>query len=141
MGQFGSISEDHMIHGFSNIRCNIQKCLPFWAIFGLSAPWQLGKSKFWNWKKTLRDIIILHISSINDNHMIYGSWDMEHDKQNFLSFWTVFYPYGPRKLIFWKNDKNTWRYYFIHFILYFIHFTNLYHEWQSYDVWFLRYRV
>ena len=26
--------------------------------------------------------------------------------------------------------KNTWRYY---------HFTHVYHTWQSYDVWFLRY--
>ena len=32
---------------------------------------------------------------------------------------------------FWKNEKNTWRYYF----------THVYHKWQSYDVWFLRYVV
>ena len=42
------------------------------------------------------DIIILHMCTINDNHMMYGSWDMEHDEQNFLSFWTVFLPlYAP----------------------------------------------
>ena len=28
-------------------------------------------------KKTPRDIIILHICTINDNHMMYGSWDIE----------------------------------------------------------------
>ena len=31
-----------------------------------------------------------------------------------------------------KIWKNTWRYY---------HFTHVYHTWQSYDVWFLRYGV
>ena len=30
-----------------------------------------------------------------------------------------------------NNWKNTWRY----------HFTQVYHKWQSYDVWFLRYEV
>ena len=30
--------------------------------------------------------IILHMWTTNDDHMMYGSWDMEHDRQNFLSF-------------------------------------------------------
>ena len=47
-------------------------------------------------------------------------------------FFAFLHPYGPRKSKFWKNEKNTWRYY---------HFTNVYHKWQSYDVWFLRYGV
>ena len=41
-------------------------------------------------KKFPEDIIILHRCTINDNHMMYGSWDIECDGQNFLSFWTVF---------------------------------------------------
>ena len=41
-------------------------------------------------------------------------------------------PYGSRKSKFWKNEKSTWRYY---------HFTQVYHKWQSYDVWFLRYEA
>ena len=48
-----------------------------------------------------------------------------HDR--FLPFYQ---PYRSRKSKFWKNEKNPWRYY---------HFTNVYHKWQSYDVWFLRY--
>ena len=47
-------------------------------------------------------------------------------------FFALLPPYGPRKSKFWKNEKNTWRYY---------HFTNVYHKWQSYDVWFLRCEV
>ena len=46
-------------------------------------------------KKAPRDIIILHICTINDNHMMYGSWDKEHNRHNFLSFWTVFCPFTP----------------------------------------------
>ena len=36
----------------------------------------------------------------NDNHMMYSSWDMKHDRQNFLSFWTVFCHFTP--LATWK---------------------------------------
>ena len=46
-------------------------------------------------KKTPRDIIILHMCTINDSHMMYGSWDMECNRQNFLSFWTIFCPFTP----------------------------------------------
>ena len=47
------------------------------------------------WEKTPGYIIILHMCTINDNHMMYGSWDMEHDRHNFLSFSTVFCPFTP----------------------------------------------
>ena len=33
--------------------------------------------------------------TINDNHMMYGFWDMGHGRQNFLSFWTFFCPFTP----------------------------------------------
>ena len=101
-------------------------------IFALSAPWQPGKSKLWKNKKTPGDTIILHICTINDNHMMYGSWDMKHDGQNCFSFWTIFCPFIPlttQKSKFWKNEKNTWRYY---------HFTHLHHKRQSHDARFLR---
>ena len=41
-------------------------------------------------------------------------------------------PLWATKSKFLKNEKNTWRYY---------HFTNVFHKWQSYDVWFVRYGV
>ena len=31
----------------------------------------------------------------NDNHMMHGSWDTKCDRQNFLSFWAIFYPFIP----------------------------------------------
>ena len=36
------------------------------------------------WEKTPEDIIILHKCIINDSHMMYGSWDMKSNRQNFL---------------------------------------------------------
>ena len=47
-------------------------------------------------------------------------------------FFALLPPYAPRKSKFWKNEKNTWRYY---------HFTHVHHKWQSYDLWFLRYQL
>ena len=35
-------------------------------------------------KKLPRDIIILQMCTINDNHMMYCSWDMERDQHNFF---------------------------------------------------------
>ena len=66
---------------------------------------------------------------------MYGSLDIERNRQNFLSFWTGFCPFTylwTQKIKILKKWKNTWRYY---------HFTNVYHKWQSYDVWLLRYGV
>ena len=86
-------------------------------------------------KKTSGDIINLHMYTINDNHMMCGSWDMKLYRQNFLSFWTVFCPFSPltiRKIKILKNWKKALRYY---------PFTHVYHKWQSYDVWLLRYGV
>ena len=68
--------------------------LPFQA---LTTP----KIKILNMKITPGDII-LHIWTINGNHMKCGSWDVKHNIHNFLPFWTVFCPftphYGPKKL-------------------------------------------
>ena len=46
-------------------------------------------------KKKPGDIIILHLYTTNDNRMMYDSWDMERDRQNFFSFWTIFCPFTP----------------------------------------------
>ena len=46
----------------------------------------------------------------NDIHMMYGSWDMECDRQNFMSFWTIFCPTPlktqKKKKHFEKNKKE-----------------------------------
>ena len=61
-------------------------------------------------KKLSGNIIILHMCTINDNHMIYGSWDMERHRQNLLSFWTVFCPFTPlttRRIKILKKMRKT----------------------------------
>ena len=90
-----TINEDHMIHGSWNIRSNRQKFSTFWVIFCPFSPLTTWKLNILTLKKTPGDIIILHICTINDNHMMYGFWDMEHGRQNFLSFWTVCCPFTP----------------------------------------------
>ena len=53
------------------------------------------------------DIITLYLCTINDNHMMYASRDMECDRQNviFLSFWTVFCPLPPPPPNKLKNEN------------------------------------
>ena len=46
-------------------------------------------------KNLPKDIVILHRCNINDNHKMYGSSNTKHDRQNFLSFWTIFCPFTP----------------------------------------------
>ena len=59
----------------------------FFAILPPLTTWKIKILK--NWKKTPGDIIILHMCSISKNHVMFDSWDMEHEKQNFLSFWAI----------------------------------------------------
>ena len=79
-----------------------------WAIFCSLSPLTTPKIKILKLKKTLGEIIILHICTINDNHMTYGSWDMEHKDRIFCHsgpFFALFLFYGPRKSKFWKMKK------------------------------------
>ena len=60
-------------------------------------------------KKPPRDIIILHRCNISDNHMMYDSWAMKRDRQNFLSFWAIFCPFNSlttQKIKILKNWKQ-----------------------------------
>ena len=88
-----TINEDHVIYGSWNIRCSRQKLLSFWAIFCPFRPLTTWGKKILKFKKIPEDIIILHICTINKNHLMYGSWDIEHNRENFLSFWTGFCPF------------------------------------------------
>ena len=65
------------------------------SFFAFSPPKIPKNQNFEKMKKIAGDKIILEMSTINDNHMMYGSWDMEHERQNFLSFWTIFYLLTP----------------------------------------------
>ena len=67
-------------------------------------------------------------------NMIYSSWDMEQNilKLVILGHLLPFHPHKNPKIKILKNENICWRYH---------HFTHVYQKSQSYDVWFLRYRV
>ena len=48
---------------------------------------------WWTWKTTT------YKCTINDHHMVHGFWDIEHKRQNFLSFWTIFCFFYPSKIL------------------------------------------
>ena len=60
----------------------------------------LRNQHFEKTKKAPGVIIILHLGNTIGNYMMYGSWDIERNGQNFLSFWTNFCPF---------TILNTWK--------------------------------
>ena len=104
----------------------------FWAIFctftSLTA-WKMKISKKKMQKNPPRDIIILHNSNKNHDHMIYFSWDMARDGCNYFSFWAFFCLLPNPKNVNFKKWKKAWRY----------HFTQVYQKSWSYAILFLRY--
>ena len=77
-----TINEDHMIYGSWDIRQSRQSFCHFGLFLAL---WSSNNLKI-KWKKTPGGIIILHIcTTYDDNHMMYGFWDME-CQQNFFAF-------------------------------------------------------
>ena len=60
-------------------------------------------------KKASGGVIILHMCTKNQDHMIYPSWDVECDKQIFLSFWAMFCSFATLltpKIKIWKKHKK-----------------------------------
>ena len=100
---------DHMMYGSWDMvpdRCNCY--FSFWAIFALLLPLKPKKSKFSkNKKKIPEDMIILHMCAKNYDQMMYGSWDMLHDRRtdkqtNGQKKWHVEVGAPPKK----KQTKN-----------------------------------
>ena len=91
-----------------------QSFLSFWGNFcplTLLTTWKIKILKKWN-KNTWRYYhFTLKCIIDNDNHMMYGSWDMKRNRQKFLSFWAIFCPFTPLttqkiKILKKKNEKN-----------------------------------
>ena len=74
-------------------------------------------------KKLLADIIILHMCTINDNHIMYGSWDMECHGQDFFfildHFCPFTYPSNNPKINIFKKWKKVWIYHHNNNLLFF----------------------
>ena len=100
-----TINQDHMMYGCCNIK---YICAIFCPLTLLTT----HKIKILKKIKTPWDIIILHLCTTNKD-MMYGTWDIKHDRQ-FLSFWAIFCSFIPQKIKikqpgkskFWKNEKK-----------------------------------
>ena len=81
------INENHMMYDSWDMECDRQNFFSFWTIFcSFTSPLNNPKSQnFEKMKHIPRDIIILHKCTINDNHVIYGSCDINCNRQIFLS--------------------------------------------------------
>ena len=108
----------------------------FWAIFCPFTSLTTRKIKILKkWKKLLERSSFY---TCNKNHdlMMYASWDIERDRQNFLSFWASFCPFSPlttQKIkILKKWKKRLVRYH---------HFTQVYQKSWSDAILFLRHGV
>ena len=69
---------------------------------------------------------------VNDNHMMYGSWDMEHDRHNFFFILDHFLPFYPTSLTaqkFAKMKKTS-----------FLHICTI-NDNHMMHIWFLRQRT
>ena len=65
---------------------------PFFAILNPMGP---QSRNFEQMNKVLGDIIISQMCAINDNHMIYGFWDLEHDKARVFCHFEPFFAILP----------------------------------------------
>ena len=85
-------NHDHMMYASWDMEYKRPNFLSFWAIFCSFTPLLTPKIK--NWKKLQKtgDIILLHWCTINEVNIVYGSWDIRHNKQSFLLFWVIFCP-------------------------------------------------
>ena len=101
-------SHNHMMYGSWVMEWDRQFFVILNGLFSFYPPNNPKNQNFEKIKTTPGDIIILHRYNINDNHVMHGSWDMERDGQNCLSFWTFFLPFypQPKKSKFWKNKKK-----------------------------------
>ena len=66
----------------------------FFALFPILDPEKKNFEKIIK-KRKPGGIIILQMLTINGSHMIHGFSEMECNRQNVLSFWTVFCPFTP----------------------------------------------
>ena len=106
---------NHMMHAYSDMECDRHNFLSFQAIFCSFAPLLNPKIKIWKkCKKTPGDIILLHMCTINQDHMMHGSWDMKCNRQNFFVILGNFLPF------YCSRDMTLdWCNCYFHFWLYF----------------------
>ena len=78
---------DHVMYGYSDMECNRHNChfRPFFALLPHYWPQKLkfGKNVKKKKKKKTGYIKPFHMCIINQDHMMYGSWDMKYKTEFF----------------------------------------------------------
>ena len=76
------------MYGSWDMECDRQNFSHFGPSLPFYSPNNLKNDNFdeMKKKKAAWDIIILYMCTINENHMMYFSWDIKHERQTFLSF-------------------------------------------------------
>ena len=164
-------NHNHMMYASWDMECDRQNFLSFWVIFCSFTQLTLVHHKWqscdvcpfcpfnppslttWKikilkkWKKVYKDIIILHMCTINENHMMYGSWDTGCNRHDFSRFepFLPFHPLNNLENVYqksWSYDVYTsWDIIILHKCtkIMVIWSWSLYQKSWSDDVWFLRY--
>ena len=112
-----------------------QKLLSFWATFCPFSPLTTRKIKILKkWKKCLEISFYRCLPQMTITWCMVPEISSATDRIfcQFGPFFALLTLSQPKNSLFYKNEKSTWRYYY---------FTKVYHKWQSYDVWLLRYEV
>ena len=77
-------SDNHSDVGSWDMECDEQKFMSFSTFCAFLPSNNTWKIKILNKKNAWIYMFILHRRTINENHMMYGSWDMECDRQNVI---------------------------------------------------------
>ena len=105
---FCNEKHDKMMYAYSDMECNRQ----FFVILGnfcSFTPLLTPKTKIWKkCKKHVEILPFLHICTINQDHMLYRSWDIDNKRLSFLSLWVILCHLTlltTKKMKIWKNKK------------------------------------
>ena len=88
-------NHSHVMYSSWDTEWDRQNFLSSWAIFwplSLLTTWKIKILEKWT---TPEDIIILQVHTINDSHMMYCSWDINCNRQNFLNHFGPFFALLP----------------------------------------------
>ena len=88
----GTKNHNHEVQFF---RYGVRGTEFFVEFFCLFTPNNLENQNAEKMKKVSGDVIILHMCTKNQDHMMHASWDMECNRHNILSFWANFCPFTP----------------------------------------------
>ena len=77
---------DHMMYAYSGMEYDRQFFVILGHFFALLPHYWPQKLKLGKNKKTTRDIILLHMCRINQDHIMYGSWDIKCKWQSYCHF-------------------------------------------------------